>query len=70
MIFKFFCSCRWLGVRLQLMGAVIVLGVALLAVFKRFEYSAALAGLTLSYTLNVSFSTFYINISECSKTFK
>nr|XP_015923081.3 multidrug resistance-associated protein 1 [Parasteatoda tepidariorum] len=45
---------RWLGVRLQFLGNMVVFITALLSVVERREFSAAIVGLTLSYALSVT----------------
>ena len=53
-----FNSCRWLGIHLEFIGNVIILFAALFAVIERNTDSgridAGLAGLSISYALQVS----------------
>jgi ATP-binding cassette, subfamily C (CFTR/MRP), member 1 len=45
---------RWLGLRLEIVGAVVVLAAALLAVLGRESISPAIAGLSINYALQIS----------------
>jgi len=47
------CLQRWLGVRLDFLGALLTFIVAIMAVGTRFTISPAQTGLVLSYILNV-----------------
>ncbi|XP_035205921.1 multidrug resistance-associated protein 1-like, partial [Stegodyphus dumicola] len=46
--------CRWLAIRLQLLGAVVVFFAAVLSVAERGVFTAAIVGLTLSYALTIT----------------
>ncbi|KAF9434303.1 Multidrug resistance-associated protein 1 [Entomortierella beljakovae] len=52
--FSWFVVNRWLQIRLESLGAIIVLAAALFAVFSRNSLSSANVGLALSYALNVT----------------
>ncbi|KAF9999563.1 Canalicular multispecific organic anion transporter 2 [Entomortierella chlamydospora] len=45
---------RWLNVRLESLGSVIVLGASLFAVFGRNSLSPSMVGMSLSYALNIT----------------
>jgi ATP-binding cassette, subfamily C (CFTR/MRP), member 1 len=45
---------RWLAVRLEMIGAVIVTGASLFAIIARSSISPALAGLSISYALSIT----------------
>lgn len=45
---------RWLGVRLEILGAFVVFFTALFAILNRESLSPAIAGLTISYALQIS----------------
>ena len=47
----FFNSNRWLGIRVENLGNLIILAAAMLAVYSRHVISAGLAGLSISYSL-------------------
>lgn len=47
------CLCRWLGFRLEFLGAVVVFTAALFAVIGRGILSASIVGLAISYALQV-----------------
>lgn len=49
-----FSANRWLGVRLEMLGSLVVLACALLLIFQRDNFSASLSGLVLSYALQVT----------------
>ncbi|KAF9110743.1 hypothetical protein BGX27_005918 [Mortierella sp. AM989] len=51
---------RWLHIRLELLGAVVVLATALLAVLSRKSLGADKAGLVLSYAINSTFAITYL----------
>ncbi|KAH7046369.1 hypothetical protein BKA57DRAFT_537240 [Linnemannia elongata] len=51
---------RWLSVRLEFLGAVVVLATALLCVWKMDELGTGGAGLALSYSLTVTFHITYL----------
>ena len=48
------CGCRWLGFRLELVGALVVLAAALFAVIGKDTLSGGLVGLSISYALQVA----------------
>jgi predicted transglutaminase-like protease len=50
---------RWLGMRVDFLGSLLTLAVALLTVGTRFTISPAQTGVTLSYILIVQQVTFY-----------
>ncbi|KAJ3145325.1 hypothetical protein HDU89_007182 [Geranomyces variabilis] len=50
----FLCGNKWVQVRSEFLGAVVVLGASLLAVVRRDHVSAATAGLTISYAMQIS----------------
>ena len=52
-VFVFF-KFRWLGIRLEVLSNLIVFFAALLAVVNRDTMSAAIAGLSITYSMNVS----------------
>ena len=54
----FFNSNRWLGIRVENLGNLIILAAAMLAVYSRHVISAGLAGLSISYSL---LSTYALN---------
>ncbi|KAF9980590.1 Multidrug resistance-associated protein 1, partial [Mortierella antarctica] len=58
--FVFTIAARWLSVRLELLGSIIVLATSLLAVLGRETLGPSMAGLALSYALNVTFSITYL----------
>ncbi|KAJ3411175.1 hypothetical protein HDV05_002641 [Chytridiales sp. JEL 0842] len=47
-------SQRWLGVRLELIASMLILGASLFAVAMRFQIGAGLAGLAISYSLQIT----------------
>jgi len=49
--------CRWLGFRLEFLGAIVVFTAALFAVVGRGVVSASIVGLAISYALQVSRQT-------------
>ncbi|KAF9080450.1 hypothetical protein BGX23_002132 [Mortierella sp. AD031] len=51
---------RWLKVRLELLGAVIVFDAALLAVLNQGQLSASLVGLSLTYAMNITVDITYL----------
>ncbi|GJJ71288.1 ATP-binding cassette, subfamily C (CFTR/MRP), member 1 [Entomortierella parvispora] len=51
---------RWLNIRLEFLGALIVLATSLLSVSKRDELGTGKAGLALSYALTVTFTITYL----------
>jgi hypothetical protein len=53
----FYC-CRWLGFRLEEMGAVIVLAASMFSVLERNNINGALVGLSVSYALQVNTLTY------------
>jgi ATP-binding cassette subfamily C (CFTR/MRP) protein 1 len=55
---------RWLGFRLEFTGSLIVFFASLLAVFGRESISAGIAGLSISYALNVSHIVVYIRLGS------
>ncbi|KAG0197422.1 hypothetical protein BGX28_009094 [Mortierella sp. GBA30] len=58
--FVFTIASRWLHVRLEFLGAVVVLATSLLAVLGRETLSPGMAGLALSYALNITFAITYL----------
>ncbi|KAI1293280.1 Canalicular multispecific organic anion transporter 2 [Mortierella claussenii] len=58
--FAFTTANRWLNIRLEILGAVIVLVTSLLCVWKREEVGPGKAGLALSYALTVTFTITYL----------
>ncbi|CAO3567298.1 unnamed protein product [Mortierella alpina] len=58
--FVFTIAARWLSARLELLGSIIVLATSLLAVLGREKLGPSMAGLALSYALNVTFSITYL----------
>ena len=52
-----FHCCRWLAVRLESIGSLIIFTASLVATFQRNNLDAGLVGLALAYALNVSYST-------------
>lgn len=48
------CANRWLGVRLEILGSFVVLAAALFLVLARDSMDPAIAGLSLSYALQIS----------------
>ncbi|KAF9932404.1 hypothetical protein FBU30_008256 [Linnemannia zychae] len=57
---------RWLSVRLEFLGAVVVLATALLSVWKMDQLGPGGAGLALSYSLTVTFNITYLVTSMSS----
>ncbi|KAG0326667.1 hypothetical protein BG000_001289, partial [Podila horticola] len=53
--FAYMIANRWMHIRLEFLGAVVVLATALLAVLGRKTLGPAMAGLALSYSLNATF---------------
>lgn len=53
--FAYNISARWLDIRLEFLGALVVLATALLSVLARESLGAAKAGLALSYAANLTF---------------
>jgi len=45
--------CRWLGFRLEFLGAIVVFAAAMFAVIGRGVVSASIVGLSISYALQV-----------------
>ncbi|KAF9367293.1 Multidrug resistance-associated protein 1, partial [Podila verticillata] len=58
--FAYTISTRWLHIRLELLGAIVILATALLAVLGRKTLGPATAGLALSYSLNVTFAITFL----------
>ncbi|KFH67872.1 hypothetical protein MVEG_06603 [Podila verticillata NRRL 6337] len=58
--FAYMISARWLHIRLELLSAIVVLATSLLAVLGRKTLGPAMAGLALSYSLNVTFAITYL----------
>ncbi|KAG0343682.1 Canalicular multispecific organic anion transporter 2 [Podila humilis] len=61
--FAYMISTRWMQVRLEFLGAIVVLATSLLAVLGRETLGAAMAGLALSYSLQATFSITLLVIS-------
>ena len=55
-------SNRWLALRLELIGSLITISAALFAIISRDTLSAGLAGLSISTSLNVTYSKLYFKI--------
>ena len=53
--FAYMISTRWMHIRLEFLGAIVVLATALLAVLGRKTLGPAMAGLALSYSLNATY---------------
>ncbi|KAG0261888.1 hypothetical protein DFQ27_002716 [Actinomortierella ambigua] len=56
---------RWLQIRLELLGAIIVLAAALFSVLGRNKLDASIVGLSLSYALNVTQDITWLVRSYC-----
>ncbi|KAG0378058.1 hypothetical protein BGX24_004851 [Mortierella sp. AD032] len=56
----YMAAMRWLSVRLEFLGSVVVLATALLCVWKMEELGTGGAGLALSYSLSVTFHITYL----------
>ncbi|KAG0258853.1 hypothetical protein BGZ95_004854 [Linnemannia exigua] len=56
----YMAAMRWLSVRLEFLGSVVVLATALLCVWKMEELGTGGAGLALSYSLTVTFHITYL----------
>ena len=52
-MFLIVLSARWLGIRLQFIGACIVLSAAMFAVASRGHINSGLVGLSITYALQV-----------------
>ncbi|KAG0012086.1 hypothetical protein BGZ81_001777 [Podila clonocystis] len=63
--FTYVTSNRWLQIRLEALGAVIVLGAALFAVLSRETLSPSMVGLALSYSLTVTEDVTWMVRSFC-----
>lgn len=58
------CANRWLGVRLEILGAFVVLAASLFAVFSRDTIEAAIVGLSITYALQTSsLMNFFVRIT-------
>lgn len=44
---------RWVGLRLEIVGSFVILFASLVAVFKKHQISAGIAGLSISYAISV-----------------
>lgn len=44
---------RWVGLRLEIVGSFVILFASLVAVFKKHQISAGVAGLSISYAISV-----------------
>ncbi|KAF8924586.1 Multidrug resistance-associated protein 1, partial [Haplosporangium bisporale] len=58
--FAYTISARWMHIRLELLSAIVVLATSLLAVLGRKTLGPAMAGLALSYSLNVTFAITFL----------
>ncbi|KAG0325322.1 Multidrug resistance-associated protein 1 [Dissophora globulifera] len=58
--FVYSITIRWLHIRLELMGAVVVFATALFSVLGRETLGPAMSGLALSYALNATFAITYL----------
>lgn len=45
--------CRWLGFRLEMLGALIILSAAIFAVLARGSITGGIVGLSITYALQV-----------------
>ncbi|KAG0219752.1 Multidrug resistance-associated protein 1 [Mortierella sp. NVP41] len=58
--FAYITAMRWLSVRLEFLGSIVVLATSLLCVWKMEQLGTGGAGLTLSYSLTVTFNITYL----------
>lgn len=62
---RVYSLCRWLAIRLEFLGNLVVFFAALLAVISRNSLDSGLVGLSISYALNVSDShTHYTHTAD------
>ncbi|XP_070178633.1 multidrug resistance-associated protein 1-like [Littorina saxatilis] len=61
--FYSYCSNRWLGFRLDVLGGLVVLVTSLSAVSLRHTMSAGLVGLSITYALNVTDNLYFFVMS-------
>jgi len=52
--------CRWLGFRLEFLGAIIAFTAAMFAVIGRGSMSASIVGLAISYALQVCYTVIFL----------
>lgn len=58
------CANRWLGVRLEILGAFVVLAASIFAVLSRDSIEAAIVGLSITYALQTSsLMNFFVRIT-------
>ncbi|KAF9972815.1 Multidrug resistance-associated protein 1 [Actinomortierella ambigua] len=63
--FAYMTATRWLHSRLEILGAFIILAVGLLSVLGRKSINPGIAGLALTYALNITWQTSYMVEAFC-----